>query len=117
MDGGELSSCDATLYRTKVATIGRQVFKDFGARLGIEDIHDFHERVAARQNEQGHRRQSIVENLSKSVNSIKYDEAKLADSRKALKRIGDSVKRHERKLRNLQVSVKSATEQHEVRHM
>ena len=91
------------------------MFRDFGARLGIKDIHDFHERVAARQNEQGHRRQSIVENLSKSTNSIKYDEKKLADSRKALKRIGDSIKRHERKLRNLEVTVQSANEQFEVR--
>jgi len=92
----------------KVAAIGRAVFEDFSERLGIADIHDFHERVAARQNAQGHRRQSILENLSKSSNSIKYDEAKLANSQKALRRISDSVQRYQRKFRNLEVTVQSA---------
>jgi hypothetical protein len=62
----ELSS-----MKEKVANVGRQVFKDFSARLGIKDIHDFHERVAARQSEQGHRRQSILQVVAKATSLIK----------------------------------------------
>jgi chromosome segregation ATPase len=41
----------------------------------------------------------------------RYDESKLDDTRKALQRVTDQVKSHERKLRGLEVTVKSAADQ------
>ena len=61
---------EVAAIQAQVDAVGRDVFQDFSDRLGIADIHDFHERVAERQSRQGHRRQSLLEDISKSSNSI-----------------------------------------------